>query len=195
MLPKGTEPLILADGTKIDPVDGAIVNEDVLVPVPNTEELKREVVAARKRISDLPVPPNKMNTLSVIIAYSIFGISDEDISLTLSIPLEQLKTIKISSVYTTLQKQLIDNILQSDASDVRGLFIQESRTAAQTMFTLMRSENETTRSVAAKDVLDRAGQRPVDVIEHLHKVEGGLVIEYVERKENIPMVDVTPEKW
>jgi len=190
MLVQGTEPLVLADGTKINPVDGYVVTDEVLVEVPNTAELKREIVASRKRISDLPVPPSQMNTISVIISYSLFGITDEDISNTLLIPIEQLQAIKSSDVYAGLQQQLLKNIVESDLSDVRGLFVQKSRKAAKTMFDLLDSDSESTRGVAAKDVLDRAGQRPVDVVEHRHKMEGGLTIEYVEKKNDIPTIDV-----
>jgi hypothetical protein len=194
MLPQGTEPLVLADGTMISPIDGDIVIEEVLVEVPNTEEIKREITASRKRISDLPVPPDQMNTISIIIAYSLFGITDEDISNTLLVPLEQLKTIKDSDIYTGLQDQFIKNIVTSDASNVRGMFEQKSANAAHKVFDLMESENETTRMVAAKDVLDRAGHRPADVIEHRHKMEGGLTIEYIEKKDDIPTIDITPKE-
>jgi hypothetical protein len=51
-----------------------------------------------------------------------------------------------------------------------------------------------TKMTAAKDVLDRAGQRPVDIIEHRHKMEGGLTIEYVDKKDDIPTIDITPDK-
>lgn len=190
MLVQGTEPLVLADGTKIDPENGEAIQEPYLVSVPNTEELKREVVAARKRINDLPVPPEQMNTLSVIISYSLFGIADEDISNTLLIPLDQLQTIKASDAYTGLHATFLKNIVESDLSDVRGMFVQKSRTAANTMFDLLSSNNEATRGSAAKDILDRAGQRPVDVVEHRHKMEGGLTIEYVEKKDDIPTIDV-----
>jgi hypothetical protein len=194
MLPQGTEPLVLADGTMISPIDGDIVIEEVLVEVPNTEEIKREITASRKRISDLPVPPDQMNTISIIISYSLFGITDEDISNTLLVPLEQLKTIKDSDVYTSLQDQFIKNIVASDASNVRGMFEQKSANAANKVFSLMDSENETTRMVAAKDVLDRAGHRPADVIEHRHRMEGGLTIEYIEKKDDIPTIDITPKE-
>ena len=190
MLVQGTEPLVLADGTKINPVDGHVVTDEILVEVPNTEEIKREIVASRKRISDLPVPPSQMNTISVIISYSLFGITDEDISNTLLISLKQLQEIKASDAYSGLQQQLLKNIIESDMSDVRGLFVQKSRKAANTMFDLLDSDSESTRGVAAKDVLDRAGQRPVDVVEHRHKMEGGLTIEYVEKKDDIPTIDV-----
>jgi hypothetical protein len=197
MLPQGTEPLVLADGTRINPIDGAVIEEEeVLVEVPNTEQIKREIVASRKRISDLPVPPGQMNTLSVVISYSLFGISDEDISSALLIPLEQLQTIKSSDEYTNLQGQFIKNILESDLSDVRGLFVERSRSAANLMIDTLEN-NEVglgTRLGVAKDVLDRAGHRPADIIEHRHKMEGGLTIEYVEKKDDIPTIDITPKE-
>ena len=190
MLPQGTEPLVLADGTKISPIDGVVVHNEMLVEVPNTEEMKREITASRMRISDLPVPTNQMNTFSVIISYTLFGISDEDISNILSIPLEQLIAVKESDTYSDLQSQFIKNILESDASNVRTMFVDKSRTAASKVFALMDSDNETTRMSAAKDVLDRAGQRPADVVEHKHKMEGGLTIEYVEKKDDIPTINI-----
>ena len=195
-LPLGTEPLVLADGTKINPEDGLVLpaDGDFLVEVPNTQDLQREVTAARKSISDLPVPPAQMNTLSVILCYTLFGISEHDLALTLSIPIEQLRTVKMSDAYSSMQASLLDSIMKSDEADVRDLFIMKSRNAANVMFNLMGSESEATRGSAAKDILDRAGQRPVDVIEHKHKIEGGLRIEYIEHsKEDIPTIDVTPE--
>ena len=62
MLPNGSEPLILADGTKINPIDGNVVVNDELVEVPRHSDIQREIVSARKHISDLPVPPDQMNT-------------------------------------------------------------------------------------------------------------------------------------
>ena len=194
MLPQGTEPLVLADGTVINPVDGTVVDDASLVEVPNTEQVKREIVASRRRISDLPVPPGQMNTISVIIAYSLFGVNDEDISNTLLIPLEQVTNIKESDAYVNLQEQFLKNILESDLASVRGMFIQKSSSAARVMFELLASKSEATRTTAAKDVLDRAGHRPIDVIEHRHKMEGGLTIEYVEKKDDIPILDVTPKE-
>jgi hypothetical protein len=195
MLPQGTEPLILADGTVINPENGSVVIDEPLVEVPNTEQIKREIVASRMRVSDLPVPPNQMNTLSVIISYSIMGVNDEDMSNTLMIPQEQIAAIKLSDEYTLLRDALVNNIMSSDASNVRNMFVEGSRNAANLMVSVVNNAEMGigTRMSAAKDVLDRAGQRPVDVVEHRHKMEGGLTIEYVEKKDNVPTIDVTPE--
>jgi|TARA_R110000868_G_scaffold349583_1_gene610911 hypothetical protein len=197
MLPNGSEPLVLADGTRIDPMNGSVVLDEILVEVPNTEEIKKEIVAARKRISDLPVPPSQMNTLSIILSYSLFGLSDNDISFVTALSSDEIESIKISDVYIELRKTLVQNILNSDANDVRGLFVQHSQAAAGVMFNAMidQANGVGTRMAAAKDVLDRAGHRPADVIEHKHSLEGGLTIEYIDNKDEIPTIDITPKDY
>ena len=192
---QGYEPLVLADGSVISPDDGAIVKEkepEVLVEVPNNEELQREVVAARTRIADLPAPAGQMNTISIIIGYSLYGVTNEDIATILSMPLEQVEAVKMSDTYTDVQSTFIDNIVQSDKSNVRDMFVEQSKSAARKMAVLMDSNSEAIQLAATKDILDRAGQRPVDVVEHRHKVEGGLTIEYVTQDNTIPTIDITP---
>ena len=195
-LPIGTEPLVLADGTKINPLDGKILKDNILVEVPNTREIQRDIVAARKRIADLPLPPEQMNTLSLVMAYSVFGLSDKDIGSVLSLSQEQVHNIKMNNVYNELQQNLVQSIIHSDTTEVRDLFVLNSKTSAQ-LFVDTVNDSEMgigTRLSAANNILDRAGHRPADIVEHRHKVEGGLRIEYVKKEEqDIPTIDVTPE--
>ena len=195
-LPIGTEPLVLADGTKINPLDGKILKDNILVEVPNTREIQRDIVAARKRIADLPLPPEQMNTLSLVMAYSVFGLSDKDIGSVLSLSQEQVHNIKMNNVYNELQQNLVQSIIHSDTTEVRDLFVLNSKTSAQ-LFVDTVNDSEMgigTRLSAANNILDRAGHRPADIVEHRHKVEGGLRIEYVKKEEqDIPTIDITPE--
>ena len=195
-LPIGTEPLVLADGTKINPLDGKILKDDILVEVPNTREIQRDIVAARKRIADLPLPTEQMNTLSLVMAYSVFGLSDKDIGNVLSLSQEQIHNIKMNNAYNELQQNLVQSIIHSDTTEVRDLFVLNSKTSAQ-LFVDTVNDSEMgigTRLSAANNILDRAGHRPADIVEHRHKVEGGLRIEYVKKEEqDIPTIDITPE--
>ena len=195
-LPIGTEPLVLADGTKINPLDGKILKDDILVEVPNTREIQRDIVAARKRIADLPLPTEQMNTLSLVMAYSVFGLSDKDIGNVLSLSQDQIHNIKMNNAYNELQQNLVQSIIHSDTTEVRDLFVLNSKTSAQ-LFVDTVNDSEMgigTRLSAANNILDRAGHRPADIVEHRHKVEGGLRIEYVKKEEqDIPTIDITPE--
>jgi hypothetical protein len=195
-LPIGTEPLVLADGTKINPLDGKILKDDILVEVPNTREIQRDIVAARKRIADLPLPPEQMNTLSLVMAYTVFGLSDKDIGSILSISEDQINNIKMNDVYNELQGNLVQSIIHSDSTHVRDLFVLNSKTSAQLFVDTVNDSDMGigTRLSAANNILDRAGHRPADIVEHRHKVEGGLRIEYVKKEDqDIPTIDITPE--
>ena len=197
-LPIGTEPLVLADGTKINPLTGAALvdDSDQLVEVPNTSDIQREIVASRKRITDLPVPPDQMNTLSVILCYAMFGISDTDIANIVNLPIEQIQSIKMTKGYSELQNSLVESITNSDIMSVRDMFVDQSKSAADVVINTMNNKEVgiNTRMMAANNILDRAGHRPADIVEHRHKVEGGLKIEYIKREDqNIPTIDLVPE--
>ena len=197
-LPIGTEPLVLADGTKINPLNGNVLidDEDLVVEVPNTTDIQREIVASRKRITDLPVPPEQMNTLSFILCYAMFGLGDDDIANIISLPVEQIRSIKMTKGYTDLQHSLIETITNSDIMSVRDMFVDHSRSAADVVINTMNNPEIgiNTRMSAANNILDRAGHRPADIVEHRHKVEGGLRIEYIKKEDqDIPTIDVTPK--
>jgi hypothetical protein len=198
-LPLGTEPLQLADGTMINPVSGAVMSaiDSIVTEVPNTEEMQRDIVASRKRIHDLPVPPKQMNTLSLVLMYSLFGLDNSDISNILSIDIEQLQNIKMNDAYNTLSTQIVNTIVESDTNSIRDMFAMNSRRSAQLFVDTVANPEMgiTTRMAAANNILDRAGHRAADIVEHRHKVEGGLTIEYIKNDEqNIPTIDITPQE-
>lgn len=189
--------LTLADGTVIDKSSGNVLPDDNdYVPVPSNMEIQRDIVASHKRLHDLPLPPEKMNIVSVVLVYSLMGITEEDIATTLRVDEDIIRNIKTSDVYASIKKEFVNAIIENDLDNVRDMFTSASHTAARSMVEMLESNNEATKMSAAKDILDRAGHRPVDVIEHKHKIEGGLTIEVVKKTANddLPTIDITPEK-
>jgi len=187
------DPLILADGTQISSQSGKpIVDEqETYVEVPNYADTQRQIVAARTRVADFPLPPSQMTSIGIILFYSMLGVSDDEISSLTGLKHDQIGKMRISDSYTEIQKQFLDSIVNNDMQDVRTLFVQGSRSAANRMVGLMNSESESIQIAAAKDILDRAGQRPVDVIEHRHRMENSLRIEIVKKDslEDIPVIE------
>lgn len=196
MLPIGTEPLVLADGTKVNPIDGTILlaQEEDFVEVPNYADVQQELVIKRKRISELPLPPKEMNAISVIIGYTLFGVTDEDIGVILAIDEEQIQRIKLSDNYQELLDTFTKNIVDNDSDNVRNLFAQQSVLAAQKITSMIHSPSPTVAMSAARDVLDRAGHRPADVVNHKHTMEGGLTIRHIKpSSEDKLVIDITPD--
>ena len=188
------KPLTLADGTQICPQSGKPImdeQEEVYTEVPNYADTQRQIVAARTRVADFPLPPSQMTSIGIILFYSMLGVSDDEISSLTGLGHDQIGRMRVSDSYIEIQKQFLDSIVNNDMEDVRTLFVQGSRNAASRMVGLMNSESESIQIAAAKDILDRAGQRPVDVIEHRHRMENSLRIEIVKKDnlEDIPVIE------
>jgi hypothetical protein len=188
-------PLVLADGTNINPLDGSIVQdkqEEKYIEVPNYTDVQRHIVASHTRIADFPVPPKQMTSIGIILFYSMLGVTDHEINGITGLSEEQIGRIRMSDNYSEIQRTFLDHIVEHDIENVRSMFVEGSRVAASTMISLMKnSDSERIQMDAAKDVLDRAGHRPVDVVEHQHKVDGGLVIKIVrpDSLDDLPVIE------
>lgn len=192
------EPLKLADGRLVYP-DGNIVDPsdavDDYIEVPTNREATQLVIATRKKLADLPDVPKTMNAVSIVLSYTLFGLDDAEIALATNMTEKQVGVIKMHDAFSAMRSNVIESILNSEASDVRSLFQQHSRDAVTTMLTVLKkSKSETNKIVVAKDFLDRAGHRPADVVEHRHKLEGGLTIEIIRRDDKvIPTIELEVE--
>lgn len=187
--------LRLADGSVVLPSGKVVKHNKQMVEVPSNTDAQRIVTATRRRLSDLPSVPRTMNAVSVVLCYTLFGLGDDEIAIATGMTVEQVGRIKMLEAYGSMQQTITDQIAQSDGSSVRNLLANHARTAAAKLVNLVENGDDSIALAAAKDVLDRGGHRPADVVEHRHKMEGGLTIE-VRRKDDTvqtPVVDVTPE--
>lgn len=187
--------LTLADGTVIDTATGRPVGLPGYTVVPTNEEAVQEVTRVRRRIADLPAPPDKMNVMSVVVAYYLFGLEDFEIAHAVGCTERQVANIRMTDAFEKMLDACRQNMIDGQTEDVRSILSDGSKVAARTMVDALKSPNEQNRIVAAKDVLDRNGHRPADVIEHRHRIEGGLTIEYVRKggADELPMIDITAE--
>jgi hypothetical protein len=182
------EPLVLADGTKINPIDGTIIED--LIEVPNHSQAVKLVTKTRRRIADLPDIPARMHVVGAVLSYRLFGLDDTEIALATGMTVEQVGRIIMSDAYTTLHTAVVDGISQNEAGSVRDLFSQGARKAAATVLKLAETPNALGFR-AAKDVLDRSGMRPADVVEHRHRMDGELQIVHIRRdkQDEIPIIE------
>jgi hypothetical protein len=188
-LPQNLE---LADGTLIDPLSGSpVVEEDDSSPL-DLFDFGKELSVPIKRTDELPVEASQMPAYATILTYTLLGVTDADIGRTLKVDYDKIIAIKESGQYTELQVMLMSAVAIVGQNDVRGVFDKYAKNAAAELISQMNSKNEVARSMAAKDVLDRAGHRPADIVEHKHKVEGGLTIEYI-KKDSIEPVTIDME--
>ncbi len=197
-LPMDDAPLILADGTKIDPTSGKVIRDIAakFINVPSPSEAQRIVARTRKTVADLPLPPQRLGGVALVAFYTLFGLNDQDISIALDekLTLEQITNIRSLTPYIEFMQVAKENILNTQQDTVREIFQQNAMGAANKIVELAQSEGEVLAFKASQDVLDRAGHRPADVVEHRHKMEDALHIVVTRRDENaqVPTLDVTP---
>lgn len=194
MLAEADEPLVLADGTKIDPSTGKVIRDkNKFVSVPSPSEAQALVVRARKTVADLPMPPQQLSGVGLVAFYTLFGLGDVDIALALDskITVEQVKEIKKSDAYMEFMNAAKENILHTETETVRDVFTKHARTAAERIVELAQEDNDVLAFKASQDILDRAGHRPADVVEHRHRMEDSLNIVITKRDETkqLPIID------
>ena len=193
-LADGMEPLVLADGTMIDPSTGKVMRprSNNYVEVPSATQAIKQITAVRRTVADLPMPPQQMNAVSLVCMYHMFGMTDDDIAIATYIPAEQIGRIKMLDAFTTMLNNITDTILAQDMDDVRNMIAAKAKNAVAKVIDTMEGEDGVLGFKAAQDILDRAGHRPVDIVEHRMKLEGGLTIEYVKKDSGagIPTIDV-----
>lgn len=183
------EPLKLADGRVVYP-GGDIADPRRPVAVDTSVEpvIRPQV---RRRVTDLPALPKQMNAIGAVFSYVMFGLDDEEVASATGLGVAQVAQIRDSDPYRQLHEAVIRTVLDGQSDTVREMLARNARHAATTMVEALQSGTRADRMAAARDILDRSGHRPADVVEHRHRMDGGLVIEIVKRDTvQIPTIDM-----
>ena len=193
-LPVENEPLVLADGTKIDPVSGRVMKETTLVAIPANGEAQKIVARARKSVAELPLPPQQLSGVALVSFYTLYGLQDQDIAVALDgrLTTEQIKLIRETDAYQEFMQVAKANLLHTETNTVRELFEENAKKAAEKIVQLADSDVDVLAFKASQDVLDRAGHRPADIVEHRHTLENSLHIVVTKKDEtkDVPYIDV-----
>ena len=203
MLADALDPPVLADGTKIDPSSGKVVREkkSSFIEIPSASQAVAIIAKTKRNVAELPLPPQKMNAVSLVLFYSMWGLAENDIAITVNITRDQVNNIKKLPEYLAMSQDIQRSILQHETNEVRDIFQKHARGAAEKIVEI--AADADADSVlgfkAAQDILDRAGHRPADVVLHKHGLDDSLKIVYIAQQphETIPdasIVDVEFEE-
>ena len=154
-----------------------------VVSIKSNTKLQEEEARIRHRIDELPLQDGKMNTISVILSYYLFGLNSYDISIMTKIPEEQINKIIMLPAFDEMVQKVTKSILEKDTDDVRNFISQQSKKAATKVVQIMETAPAKYALAAAQDLLDRSGHRPVDTVEHINKMDGELRIVHITKDE------------
>lgn len=196
-LAKQDEPLVLADGTRINPSDGTVMRDaPTYVEIPTHRDAQQIVAATRRKLGDLPDVPARINPLSCVLMYTVLGLSEQDIAIALGTTTVQVGRIKTLDAYTQLYNDLINSLVDNEIADVRAYIASHAKHSAKRIVEFAKQTNDSVLAFgAAKDILDRSGNRAADIVEHRHKLEGGLTVIHVRKTEtkDDDIIDITPQ--
>lgn len=143
----------------------------------------------QRNLADVRVGVQQFNPVMLILSYNMWGLDANAIARFLSLTIEQVNDVMSSELFTETRKELLEAIRYAENSSIHGYLSQKARKAAQVTAAALSSPSADIKLAAAKDILDRAGFRPADRTEHVHRFEDELRITYVEEK-TPPIIDV-----
>lgn len=191
-LPQQNEPLRLADGRVVYP-GGDVVDTRAATRV-DAEEQRILPARVRRKVSDLPAPPQQMNTIATVLAYTLYGLDTEEVTTATRLGTAIIEKIKDSDPYKQMLDAILRAALDQETDAVRDIITKNAKRAALTVVDSLDAGSRADRMAAARDILDRSGLRPADVVEHRHRMDGGLVIEIVKRDTDpVPTIDMEHE--
>ena len=183
-LAESGEPLITSDG-KVAPVT---IQRQRVIEVPSNRQAVAIIEGTRRKLSELPMVPKALNPVACICMYTMFGLDIQEISIATRLSIEQINNIRMTNEYAVMQRAVVDTVMEANTGELKDYIKKSAKSAAERITTLVDSPFADIALRASKDVLDRAGLRPVDVLEVRGRMDMGLVIEVVDRK----MDDVHP---
>ena len=162
---------------------------DAFVAVPNYREMQEHVAKVRRTLAELPLPTAQMNTISVVLMYTLIGISPAEIATATGMSVDQVKRLLSSEAYMRMRDDIVQTILDRDSADIKQMIAANARNAVNRIVGLIEDGEPTVALAAAKDIADRAGHRPADklVIDGMQELRIRIV-----RDEKVPTIDITP---
>lgn len=183
--------LKLADGSEID------LNGKLVKPLEKEKPAAKplEKISTHRLLEDLPASGKVMHTVALVGAYTIWGLRAQDIATLLNTTVEQIEMVRADDLFKRFFQELLRSVLDSELEDIRDRIVTKARTALLKLEEVLDDDDSKVKLNAANSILDRAGFRPADIVEHKHKVEGALKIVYEQRgKTTQPAIDVEFEE-
>lgn len=174
--------ILLPNGITVKKIEPT--NKQITTTIKTNKTLQEEEARIRHRIDELPLQNGKMNTISVVLTYYLFGLSINDISIMTKLSTEQIQNIIMLPAFDEMLKSVTKAIVENDTDDVRTFIQKQTKKAATKVIEIMETASPKFALAAAQDILDRGGHRPIDIVEHVNKMEGELRIVHIKKDEN-----------
>lgn len=202
----------LADGTLIDPSTRKPINEGLTArkdrkndeetddtPDEDTddEEAATGIVlrpVRRRSVMDIALNPQQMAFINNVLVYTLWGLPDDEVAMQCNCTVHDVHIVRDLDDYRKMYEGLLEGLRAAYSDTVTGLFADAAPKMAKKMIKKADHKSADISMAAMKDILDRAGHRPVDRVEHSHQFGFGneLVIRVIKQsdEEKIPTLEL-----
>lgn len=182
------DPLVLNDGT--------IVHED---PKPRPLDARKSVDPAtfrpqhKRNLNELPAPPKTMNVVAVVFLYTMMGVGDREIADALGTTVPELDAMRQHTAYAEAFEAILNTFISSNSDMLQSRIAAYSHDALTSMAQLSsEGKMERSRFEASRDLLDRAGVSPKEVMMKNAQSMSGMRIIMVDGDAKVN-IEVEPE--
>lgn len=153
-LPSPDEPLVTEDGTAISP-DGEVLPSDSAEVPPESAygDSSGERTSSRRKLSDLPCPPERLQQHAMLWCLSVLGVREADTAAALNLSKEDVRRLRHSHTYHQLDEMLSSDLVKHSLEDVRDYITTQQRSAAEALVEQLESNNAKIRQDAARALL------------------------------------------
>lgn len=148
------DPYITPGGVEVQPEKTAFDKEQPKLTAKNFKPQQRRTV------NDLPAPPNVMNGVGAVFAYTVLGVGDREICDVLKITTAQLKSLRNHTAYAEFFDIVSSEFINANSELITARIAAYSHAALTTVadvaFNDPKAKSET-RLKAADSLLDRGG--------------------------------------
>lgn len=193
------KPFVLPNGTEIRPnAEGNGRPEVVTKAEAEVEQeldeiledpYEEDIATFQRTLADVRVSAQEFNPIMLILAYALWGLEASAIARLLQKDVAVIENVMRSDLYTQTRKEVLEAIRYAEASSIHGYLSTKARQAAKVLASKMSHKSPDVALAAANSVLDRAGFRPVDRVEHSHRFDDELIIKYVQ-DDKPPIIEV-----
>lgn len=186
-LPKPEDPLVLSDGTIVLPESAKDeFNIDEKPSVRANVEPHEYRPTTRRSLKDFPANPTMLNAISVVFAYTLYGLSNVEICDILNLSSEQLDQIRVHRGYSELFTSIMNEFINANSEILQSRIAAYSHAAVNRVGHLIdNAKKEETQLAASKDILDRSGNRPQDLANQQAATMDGLRISIIKNDRDV----------
>ena len=186
-LPAPDAPLLSADGEAVLPTAARSFTR---IEVPSNSAAQRLVSGTRRKLLDMPALPQHMHAYAALLVYTISGLSDNEISVAMHLDATQIKRLRAQPAYRQIEEYMIQAVKEQVSGQVVDILAGGEIKAAEKITQLVDDMDPKIALAASKDVLDRRGHAPKQVIDLRTQMQNTFRIEVVDKRGEVPVLDM-----